>query len=97
MSIGIKAVSTTYAANASSKCVIIAPVKVADIISNNSHGILFFHVSNTPVLMYVLSLGVIAAIFSISSVVSSSIMSKISSIVIIPTNLFSESTTGKLL
>ena len=46
-------------------------VKVAEIIRSNSHGILFLKVSNTPVFIYGLSFGTIAAIFSISSVFSS--------------------------
>ena len=47
------------------------PVNVAEIIKRSSQGILFFHVSKTPVFIYGLSLGTIAAIFSISSVASS--------------------------
>ena len=72
----------------------IIPVKVADIMSNSSQGIRFFHVSNTPVLIYGASVGLIAAIFSISSVASCCMMSTTSSTVMMPTSLSSLSTTG---
>ena len=67
----------------------ISPVNVADTISSSSQGIRARNVSNTEVLRYGLSVGVIAAIFSISSVASSSITSMASSTVTMPTSRFS--------
>ena len=67
---GIKAISAGNIVSFSSKLEIIAPVKVAEIISNISHGIRALKVAKIPVLKYVLSDGKIAAIFSISSVAS---------------------------
>ena len=94
ISMGIYAVSTVTAANASSNPAIICPVNVADTISSNSHGIRERNVSKTPVLRYGLSDGRIAAIFSISSVVSSCNTSIASSTVTMPTRRSSLSTTG---
>ena len=59
------------AESASSNEVMMLPVNVAEIMRSKSHGIRFFHVAKTPVFMYGLSVGVIAAIISISSVASS--------------------------
>ena len=72
----------------------IAPVKVAEIMRRSSQGILFLYVSKMPTRKYGLSVGMIAAIFSISSVASSSRISTTSSMVMIPTRRFSLSTTG---
>ena len=94
MSIGINATSAGKAVSADSNELIMLPVKVADTISKSSHGILFSHMLKTPVFKYGLSFGVIAAIFSISSVASSSMTSIASSTVTIPTSLPSLSTTG---
>ena len=94
ISIGINAVSTTYLLNAFSNDVMMLPVKVAEIINSKSHGILFLYASKTVVFKYGLSDGITAAIFSISSVVSSSRMSTTSSTVMMPTSLSSLSTTG---
>ena len=71
ISIGIKPVSTTDAASASSNELMMLPVNVAETIRISSHGMRFFHVANTPVFMYGRSVGVIAAMTSISSVASS--------------------------
>ena len=82
-------------ASAPSKELIMPPVKVADIISTNSHGILFANMTGAGVLRYGRSDGVIAAIFSMSSVVSCVNTSIASSTVTIPTRRFSLSTTGR--
>ena len=72
----------------------IIPVKVADSISTISQGMRAFQVEKMEVFRYGLSEGSIAAIFSKSSVVSSSITSIASSTVTIPMRRFSWSTTG---
>ena len=51
MSMGIKAVSATWAANAPSKAVMIRPVKVAETIKSISQGMRFLNSSNTELLM----------------------------------------------
>ena len=48
-SMGMKEVSTTQAARALSKLVMMMPVKVAESISSSSHGMRAFQVSSTPV------------------------------------------------
>ena len=72
----------------------IRPVNVAEIMSIRSHGTRLSQIFQTLVFKYGLSLGVIAAIISKSSVASSSMTSRMSSMVIMPTILFSPSTTG---
>ena len=94
ISMGTKTVSIGSADSAPSKCPRIVEVKVADTISSNSHGMRLDHVSRTPVLRYGLSVGTIAAIFSMSSVTSSSMTSMASSTVTIPTSRCSLSTIG---
>ena len=69
-------------------------MNVADSISTISQGSRAFQVAKTPVRRYGLSEGSIAAIFSKSSVVSSSMTSIASSTVTIPTSRFSRSTMG---
>ena len=49
-SMGMKEVSTTQAASADSKLVMMMPVKVADSMSSISHGMRERQVSSTPVL-----------------------------------------------
>ena len=49
ISIGMNAVRITAFASASSKCAMIDPVKVAEIISRHSHGMRLPKVSKTPV------------------------------------------------
>ena len=51
INMGMYAVRTTQALNALSKEVMILPVNAAEIIKSRSQGILFFQVSNTPVLI----------------------------------------------
>ena len=48
-SMGMKEVSTTQAARALSKLVMMMQVKVAESISSSSHGMRAFQVSSTPV------------------------------------------------
>ena len=83
------------ALSASSKRAMIWPVNVAETIRSSSQGIRDLYVSQTLVLRYGLSVGSIAAIFSISSVVSSSMTSMASSTVMMPTRRSSLSTTGR--
>ena len=71
ISMGMKLESTRFAANAVSKWVIMLPVKVAEIIKNNSQGARFFQFSKIETFIYGLSEGAMAAIRSISSVASS--------------------------
>ena len=87
ISIGMNAASATCVASASSKCVTIMPVNVADSIKNISHGIRFFQMSTALVREYGLSDGV-------SSVASCSMTSMTSSTVTMPTRQPSLSTTG---
>ena len=68
-----------------SKWVIIMPVNVAEIIRISSHGRRFFASVTTLVLRYSSSEGSMAAIFSKSSVFSSSMTSTMSSTVMMPT------------
>ena len=95
ISMGMKFVSTMLAAKAPSKEASIPLVNVADIIRNRSQGTRLRQVANTPVFIYGLSDGAIAAIFSISSVASSWITSMASSTVTMPTSRPSASTTGR--
>ncbi len=92
--IGMDAVRPVTTASISSNEEIIEPVRVAEIMRTKSQPILFLTRVKTGVLRYSSSDGKRAAIFSKSSVVSSSMISKMSSIVTIPTSLFSLSTTG---
>ena len=62
----------------------IMPVKMAEIIKNSSHGMRFLASVRTPVLRYSSSEGSMAAIFSKSSVFSSSMTSTMSSMVMMP-------------
>ena len=94
ISIGINDTSAGIAAHASSYFVKIVPVIAADNISINSQKILFLACLKSDVLKYDSSVGLIAAILSISSVASSCITSIASSNVTIPTSLPSSSTTG---
>ena len=94
ISIGMKTVSTTCTASASSKLVRIMPVKVAETIRSSSQGMRFFQISKTPVFIYGRSEGVMAAMISMSSVASCSMTSMTSSTVTMPTRRFSLSTTG---
>ena len=94
ISMGMKATSPACTASISSNFVSIMLVKVADSIRNISHGMRFFHISSVPVLEYGLSDGVIPAMISKSSVVSSSMTSMTSSTVTMPTSRPSRSTTG---
>ena len=89
ISMGMNEVSTTCAASAFSKLVMIMPVKVAETMSRSSQGMRCFQISKTLERRYSCSDGSIAAIFSISSVASSSSTSTASSIVTIPTSLSS--------
>ena len=95
ISIGMNRVRAALAARASSKKPRMVPVKVAEIISSSSQGMRCFQVSTTPVWKYGLSVGRMAAIFSMSSVASSSITSMASSTVMMPTSRSSPSTTGR--
>ena len=94
INIGIKLTNSGTAAKAVSYFTRIAPVMVLDSIRIRSHGILFFASWNTLVFKYGFSLGSMAAIFSKSSVASSSMTSITSSTVMIPTRRSSLSTTG---
>ena len=94
ISIGIKLTRSGIAAKAFSYFTRIPPVIVLESIKIRSHGILFFANVKTPVFRYGFSLGSIAAIFSKSSVASSSMTSMTSSTVMIPTRRSSLSTTG---
>ena len=95
MSMGMYAISTVQVARASSNLVMTRPVKVAETISNNSHGERWRQMVMGLVERYGRSEGEMAAIFSISSVVSASRMSMASSTVTMPTILPSPSTTGR--
>ena len=94
INIGIKLTRSGIAAKAFSYFTRIPPVIVLESIKIRSHGILFFASVNTPVFKYGFSLGSMAAIFSKSSVASSSMTSMTSSTVMIPTRRSSLSTTG---
>ena len=94
MSIGINEASITTELSTLSYCLIMIPVKVADIISINNHMILCLAREYTDESRYSSSDGARAFIFAKSSSFSSSIISSMSSIVIIPTSLFSLSVTG---
>ena len=95
ISMGMKADRAIWADRASSKAVIISPVKVADTIISISQGIRFLNRSTGELLRYGFSEGVIPLISSISSVASSSMTSMASSKVTMPTIRFSPSTTGR--
>ena len=94
ISIGMNDVRMMFAASAASNFPIISCVKTAESIKSSSHGMRLLYRSVTLSRGYGLSDGVIAAIFSMSSVASSRITSIASSTVTIPTSLFSPSTTG---
>ncbi len=94
ISIGINETSSGIAEHASSYLVSIVPVIAADSISTKSQNTLFFACFISDVLKYDSSVGLIAAIRSISSVASACITSIASSNVTIPTSLPSSSTTG---
>ena len=98
MSMGMHEVSATpsvpQSTSALSKWEMIRPVNVAEIIRKNSQGSLFFARLSTPVRRYSSSEWRMAAIFSKSSVFSSSMTSITSSTVMMPTSLPSLSTTG---
>ena len=83
------------ALRASSKRLMICPVKVAEIMRSSSQGMRDLKVSRVLVLRYGLSEGSMAAIFSMSSVVSSCRTSMASSMVTMPTSRPSVSTTGR--
>ena len=94
ISIGMKDTRRGMAANAFSYLVMIVPVMMEVNIKIKSHGIRFFACWRTDVSKYVFSLGLMAAIFVISSVASSTITSIASSNVTIPTMRPSWSITG---
>ena len=95
ISMGMNAVRHGRAASEFSNLVMTMPVSVAETISSSSHGIRFFQISTGVERIYGCSDGSIAAIFSMSSVASSSMTSMASSKVTMPTSRFSVSTTGR--
>ena len=90
----MNATSSGTAANAASYLEIIAPVMPADTISTSSHTILCFACFHTGVFRYGSVFASIAAIFCMSSVVSSVSTPIASSKVTMPTMQPSVSTTG---
>ena len=96
VSMGIKVTSSGITANAASYLARILPVIMLLTIRIKSQASLFFARTNTPVFRYGFSLGIMAAIFSKSSVASCSMTSTTSSTVTIPTRRSSWSTTGRL-
>ena len=94
ISIGMKATSSGTAAKASSYLEIIAPVMPAETISTSSHTMRCFACFHTGVFRYGSVFASIAAIFCMSSVVSSVSTPIASSKVTMPTMQLSVSTTG---
>lgn len=95
MSMGINALKHKSALSFDSKWARMMPVKVEESINMRSHITRDLQMSQTEFLRYGRPDGVIAAIFPMSSVVSSSKTSSASSTVMMPTRRDSVSTTGR--